>query len=56
MGIGLRGSAALAKLSMAKWDITWAFIIHRAGIVLNLLYRYVDDIRIYMRPLIRGWY
>ena len=23
---------------------------------MNLLYRYVDDIRIYMRPLIRGWY
>ena len=55
LGIGLRGSAAIARLSMCTWDGLWARLMLAAGISLNLFYRYVDDIRVYMRPLLKGW-
>ena len=55
LGIGLRGSAALARLAMCRWDVLWAQMTISAGINLKLLFRYVDDLRIGMSPLRKGW-
>ena len=54
-GIGLRGSASLAKVSMGKWDQAWADIMYSWGIKCRIYMRYIDDLRIYAYPIKRGW-
>ena len=56
LGIGLRGSAALARLVMCAWDLTWGRKQLKLGLVVQLFARYVDDIRLLLRPLLPGWY
>ena len=55
-GIGLRGSAALAKIVMAIWDQRWAYVMRMWQLTCHLFIRYVDDIRIYTHLLKPGWY
>ena len=55
LGIGLRASAALARLTMCFWDASWGRVQYSWGLTIRLLYRYVDDLRIMLRPIGRGW-
>ena len=50
LGIGLRASAALARLAMCNWDSVWGYMQKRLGLSVQLLCRYVDDIRILIYP------
>ena len=54
-GIGLRASACAAKVVMAVWDICWARIQKACGLKVNIFIRYIDDIRVYLRGIARGW-
>ena len=54
-GIGLRGSASLAKVTMGLWDQRWARVMISWGIRCKIFLRYIDDLRIYMYPLKDGW-
>ena len=56
LGIGLRGSAALARLTMCMWDSSWGTMQRLLGLKLKLFFRYVDDIRLYLYPISRGWF
>ena len=51
LGIGLRASAAIARLIMCTWDSTWGRIQQQIGLVVLLFARYVDDIRLYLKPI-----
>ena len=53
--IGLRASACLAKILMVDWDMKWSNVQKRFKLKIHLLYRYVDDIRLYLRPINLGW-
>ena len=53
--IGLRGSACLARILMSIWDKKWTTLQKKLGLIVHLYYRYVDDIRIYLRPISKGW-
>ena len=53
--IGLRASACLAKMLMSEWDTLWARIQTYFKLKIHLLYRYVDDIRVYLCPINPGW-
>ena len=55
LGIGLRGSAALARLCMCYWDKLWGKLMLDNGLSLELFFRYVDDLRIYLRPIRKCW-
>ena len=55
LGIGLRGSAALARLVMCTWDCTWGYMQFKLGLMVQLFCRYVDDIRLYLRPIMKGY-
>ena len=55
LGIGLRGSAALARLCMCYWDKLWGKLMLDNGLSLELFSRYVDDLRIYLRPIRKCW-
>ena len=54
-GIGLRSSACLAKIVMGMLDKKWSRIQNTWGIRVQLLLRYIDDIRIYLWPIREGW-
>ena len=54
-GIGLRASAALARIVMCSWDQRWAHIMRSWGLPCRLFIRYVDDIRVYVNLIKRGW-
>ena len=54
-GIGLRASACAAKVVMAVWDICWARIQKACGLKVNIFMRYIDDIRVYLKAIARGW-
>ena len=54
-GIGLRGSASLAKVTMGLWDQRWAKVMVSWGIRCKIFLRYIDDLRLYMYPLKKGW-
>ena len=36
LGIGLRGSAALARLTMCLWDRTWEEVQQKCGLIVSL--------------------
>ena len=54
-GIGLRASACAAKVVMAVWDICWAKCQKACGLKVNVFMRYIDDIRVYLMSISRGW-
>ena len=54
-GIGLRSSACLARVCMCLWDTKWASIQNILGLTAILFLRYVDDLRLYLFPINRGW-
>ena len=56
LGIGLRGSAALARITMCAWDRTWGKLQLILGLTVQIFCRYVDDLRFYLRPITRGWF
>ena len=55
VGIGLRGSASLAKLIMAVWDGKWAKVMLSWGLKVQTYFRYIDDLRLYLFPIKKGW-
>ena len=55
LGIGLRGSAAIARVVMCTWDRVWGELQLNLGLIVQIFCRYVDDIRLYLRPLLPGW-
>ena len=56
LGIGLRGSAALARIAMCTWDKIWGELQLRLGLSIQIWCRYVDDLRFYLRPISKGRY
>ena len=54
-GIGLRGSACVAKLIMGMIDKKWARNQSSWGLVVQIYLRYIDDLRVYMAPINPGW-
>ena len=54
-GIGLRGSACAAKILMGFWDTGWCRLQHKLGLNVQLFFRYIDDLRIYLAPINKGW-
>ena len=55
LGIGLRASAALARIVMCEWDEIWANGQKRMGLSINLFFRYIDDIRLFLTTINPGW-
>ena len=55
LGIGLRASAALARLTMCVWDNRWALTQKYFGLTLRMFFRYVDDVRMMLKPIVKGW-
>ena len=55
-GIGLRGSAAQAKITMGLWDQKWAKMMDTWKFLTKIFVRYIDDIRIYAYPVRIGWF
>ena len=53
--IGLSSTASLALLVMKLWDMAWLALLKRENITVLLFFRYVDDIRNFVRPLQEGW-
>ena len=54
--IGLRSTPALASLIMKLWDMAWVKLLEKENFVFDLYFRYVDDNRLFARPLLEGWY
>ena len=54
-GIGLRASACLARILMCHWDSLWAKKNYFLGLSAILFIRYVDDLRIYLNAINKGW-
>ena len=52
--IGLCSTACLASLIMKLWDTAWIDLLDREEIQLFDHFRYVDDIRDFLRPLLHG--
>ena len=52
--IGLTSTASLASLVMKIWDCMWIKLLDREGIKLWLFFRYVDDVRCFLRPFKEG--
>ena len=55
LGIGLRASAALARITMCDWDQIWANRQCFKGLIVKCFYRYIDDIRLLLYPLRKCW-
>ena len=54
-GIGLRASACLARIVMCHWDSNWAQTQTLQGLTAILFIRYVDDLRLYINAIKKGW-
>ena len=52
--IGLRSTACLASLIMKIWDCAWQKLLEREEIESLDMFRYVDDVREFARPLLPG--
>ena len=52
--IGLRSTASLASIIMKLWDNAWLELMEHEEIDLLDHYRYVDDVRDFLRPLLLG--
>ena len=55
-GIGLRASACLARIVMCLWDSNWAKIQSESGLKAIIFLRYVDDLRLYINLINKGWF
>ena len=53
--IGMRFTASLANLIMKKWDQKWTELLDREGVMYALYARYVDDCRVILPALNKGW-
>ena len=54
-GIGLRASACMAKIVMGLIDRMWADVQLTWDLRIYLYFRYIDDLRLFMHPINRGW-
>ena len=55
-GIGLRASACMAKLVMGLIDRMWADIQKSWDVIIYIYFRYIDDLRIFLHPITKGWF
>ena len=55
-GIGLRAAACLARICMCIWDSKWATMQNDLGLSAMIFMRYVDDLRIHLFPINKGWF
>ena len=46
--IGIRASAVLAELCMACWDRKRAVVQNNFELIIHLMFRYIDDIRVFL--------
>ena len=53
--IGLRGTCAIARVVMPRFDIKWKKRLNDLKIELMLNCRYMDDGRAFLYPLRPGW-
>ena len=53
--IGLRGTCTIARLVMQVFDKRWGVKVVQAGLQVELYVRYMDDGRVLLYPLKRGW-
>ena len=53
--IGLRGTCAVARVTMQMFDILWKTRLENEGVVTWLLARYMDDARAFLPPFRPGW-
>ena len=53
--IGLRGTCAIARLVMCIFDKLWKEVVTKAGLLIALYIRYMDDGRMIMHPIKAGW-
>ena len=53
--IGLRGTCAVARLTMQLFDVKWRELIERWRLAIWLVMRYMDDKRIFLPPIRKGW-
>ena len=53
--IGLRGTCTIARLVMQIFDRKWERLIKGAGVKLELYWRCMNDGRIGLHPIKRGW-
>ena len=53
--IGLRGTCAVARVTMQMWDISWKKRLQEENITTWLLARYMDDARAFLPPFRPGW-
>ena len=53
--IGLRGTCAIARLIMCSWDRDWTTMMEERRVKLWRYMRYMDDARVFMPPIRRGW-
>ena len=53
--IGMRGTCAVARVTMQMWDIKWREILENERITTWLLARYMDDARAFLPPFKHGW-
>ena len=54
-GIGLRASACMAKVVMGLLDRMWAQAQSTWNLNIYLYFRYIDDMRIFLHPISKGW-
>ena len=54
--IGMRFTASLAGVVMKMWDKAWYNLMEREGLSHLLFLRYVDDVRLILPALNKGWY
>ena len=53
--IGLRGTCTIARLAMQVFGKRWVCRVEGSGMKIALYMRYMDDGRIILYPLKRGW-
>ena len=53
--IGLRGTCAVARLTMVEWDRLWHCLVEDLGLTVEAAARYMDDLRAFMFPVKEGW-
>ena len=54
--IGMRFTAALASVVMKMWDSCWIKLMKREGLMWDLYARYVDDCRLFIPSINKGWF
>ena len=53
--IGLRGTCSIARLIMQMFDLNWETQVVEAGLRIKLYIRYMDDGRLFLHTVKRGW-